>query len=630
MSFALMVAHAAEVPPPKFALVIGNANYPGKARLANPVSDAELMAETFRQLGYQTTLLKNADRAAMIRAVAQLADALHGGGVAALYFSGHGLQLGGADFLLPVGLPPLTQNLLRNDAYPLQLALDRLHNSGAQVSLIIVDACRNVPYGWGYRTLSEQGLAEVNPAEGMLIAFATAPGELALDGKPGSHHSPFTAALAQAMETPNLTIDQVFAQVRAKVRQQTKDEQQPWVNTSLVGDFSFRPPANVVLQLATAQSTHGKLAGVSRQSPGIQKNPITDLAEEPYRFSPPPLETWSYDSSSLSGFKKLDALLDARDKNQAMALNKANFWGGSLSRTLTVQFNDLKNTENTLTPNDLPVLIADAQYEDVNAQTVLGFAYRDGLLVQSRSNPNAVKWFRAAAHQGFAIAENELGVMYYEGLGVDKNVLKAEQWFEAASKAGYIIARINLIQAQAGNDPAKLANLMSTLYRLTPPKDKNQTVTLTKVNAEESTLESNGLQNTASSITENALPELLNEAKAGDVIAQTILGFAYRDALPPQWRSNSEAVKWFRVAAHQGDAMSQNELGEMYYEGIGVKSDVKKAEKWFETASKQGNFRAQINLFQSQAVNDPVRLASLMSKSAFNMKVQSVFSVLSH
>ncbi|MHB8914715.1 MAG: caspase family protein [Thiobacillus sp.] len=440
-TLALMVAHAAEIPPPKFALVIGNADYPGKARLANPVPDAELIADTFRRLGYQTTLLKNADRAAMIRAVAQLADAMHRGGVAALYFSGHGLQLGGEDFLLPVGLPPLTQNLLRNDAYPLQLALDRLHNSGAQVSLIIVDACRNVPYGWGYRTLNERGLAKLKPAEGMLIAFATAPGELALDGKTGSHHSPFTAALANAMEMPNLSIDQVFAQVRTQVREQTHNEQQPWVDTSLVGDFYFRPPANMTLKLAGLAPAHGGWTGLTRQLQTGDKKPAN-----------PPISSANKSNAAISSiipFPILAAKINVNKWGEKIPPKHPvpvyPEWPNPLQQSpLIDQYHDIKYTAKNLTLDDLPRLIHKAQRGDMVAQITLGFAYRDTLPQQWRSNPKAVKWFRKAARHGSPIAQTELGEMYHQGIGVDTNIHKAMQLFEAASKSGYLNAKLDL------------------------------------------------------------------------------------------------------------------------------------------------------------------------------------------
>jgi hypothetical protein len=398
------------------------------------------MADTFRKLGYQTTLLTNADRTGMIKAVGDLADKMQGGGVAALYFAGHGLQLQSQSYLLPVGLPPLNQKLVKNDAYPVQLAIDRLSNSHAQVSLIIVDACRNVPYGWGYRTLDQEGLAKSNPAKGMLIAYATAPGQLALDGTSGSSHSPFTAALAETMNKPGLKVDEVFSQVRSQVRKQTKDEQQPWVDTSLVGDFYFKPPPNTPVWLASSQKSSAIPSGSARQ-----------LSQ-------------SGGSAQLEWFELLKP------------------------DELTLQYNDMASTAHQLTKDDLPRLIHKAQAGNVIAQTTLGIAYRDGASVESkvrlwngaqamsvtnpdasslkwRSNVKAVKWFRAAADQGFAIAKNELGEMYFLGRGVDKNVPKSVTLFEAAAQAGYVPAKLNLIQANAGDDPNQWAKQLSGLLK---------------------------------------------------------------------------------------------------------------------------------------------------------------------
>lgn len=412
------VSFAASPVPPKHALVIGNAAYPGKARLANTTSDSELMANTFRGLGYQTTLLQDADRAGMIRAVAQLADKVKGGGVAALYFAGHGLQLANENYLLPMGLPPLTQKLVRDDAYPLQHAIDRLRNSGAHVSLIIVDACRNVPYGWGYRTLEEEGLAAPKPAKGMLIAYATAPGQLALDGKPGSN-SPFTAALAEGMRQPGVRVDELFKRVRSQVREQTRDEQQPWISTSLIGDFYFAPAVDGRTKLAAIQTAPTKPRGGARQLP-----------------EPEPSRTRPAKSANLEWFQLLQ-----HDE-------------------LTLLYKDMERTAHHLTPDDLPRLRRKAEAGNVIAQTTLGIAYREGLPVQWRSNPKAMKLFRAAADQGYAIAQNELGEMYFLGRGVDKDVPASIPLFEQAAAAGYMVAKLNLLEARAGHDPKKWLEIL--------------------------------------------------------------------------------------------------------------------------------------------------------------------------
>lgn len=418
------MSYATEASPAKFALVIGNAAYPGKAQLANTLSDAQLMADTFRKLGYQTTLLKDANRAAMIGAVAQLAGKTNSGGIAALYFAGHGLQLAGENYLLPIGLPPLTQKLVKDDTYPLQLAIDRLRNSGAQISLIFIDACRNDPYGMAYRSLPAEGLAEPKPAKGMLIAYSTAPGQLALDGKSGDH-SPFAKALAESMLQPGIDIDVVFAQVRSSVRAQTKDEQQPWVSSSLVGDFYFRPPLNLpIKKVAITQP--------AKISAGRRTSQLTDLETKSNQSAPvtPPRSEW---------FQHLGP--DA----------------------LTLEYNELASTAHHLTKDDFPRLIRKAKSGNVIAQTTLGIAYREGSAHRWGSNPKAVKWFRIASAQGFAIAQNELAEMYFLGRGVDKNVPQSIRLFQAAANAGYMSAKLNLIQAQAGNDPKQLAEQLTSL-----------------------------------------------------------------------------------------------------------------------------------------------------------------------
>ncbi len=411
----------ADIVPRKVALVIGNAAYPGKARLANTTADARLMADTFRALGYETTLLQDVDRNAMIRAVAQLAEGMKEGGVAALYFAGHGLQLAGENYLLPMNLPPLTQKLVRDDAYPLQHAIDRLRDSGAQVSMIIVDACRNVPYGWGYRALEEEGLTALKPAKGMLIAYATAPGQLALDGKSGSH-SPFTSALAESMRQPGIRVDDVFKRVRSLVRERTRDEQQPWVATSLVGDFFFTPPGSAPIKLATVLPAPQRPSGRTRQLPEVE-----------------------------------------RGNAHAPKVAKLEWFQLMQPDALTLAYKEMEISARQITLDDFPRLTRKAESGNVIAQTTLGLAYRNGSILW-RSNPKAVHWFQAAAEQGFAIGENELGEMYYLGRGVDKDVAASIPLFEKAAAAGYTVAKLNLLQAMAWNDPMKWVELLKPVF----------------------------------------------------------------------------------------------------------------------------------------------------------------------
>ncbi|MDQ0391752.1 caspase family protein [Labrys monachus] len=234
----MVSAHAA----PKAALVIGNGAYRSVTPLVNPANDASDMAASLGRLGYRVTLVRDGDLQAMNDGVrAFLRDADHADSVV-VFYSGHGVQVKGRNYLIPVSAKIADELDLDTQALSLDKLLDLVDGASAKVKIVILDSCRDNPLAHALvRGAGTRGLARVDldasEAKGTLIAFSTAPGSVAQDGT--GRNSPFTQALLAHMGTPGLDIRQMFGQVRADVDQATQGAQTPWVNEAIIGSFAI-------------------------------------------------------------------------------------------------------------------------------------------------------------------------------------------------------------------------------------------------------------------------------------------------------------------------------------------------------------------------------------------------------
>jgi hypothetical protein len=236
---ALSLAHAKEG---RVALVVGVAKYEHAPGLANTLSDARDMATSLKRLGFDVELLLDPNRSALEAAVRRYGDRSAGGDASLFYYSGHALEVAGRNWLVPTTANLNSERDLHFEAVDLNTVLEQTDGS-ARVAIVVLDACRDNPFvariaGKG-RSIS-RGLARVETAtSGILVAFSTAPGQVASDG--AKRHSPFTAALLAHLETAALEIKSLFAQVTKDVVEETKGKQRPWQNSSLEGDFYLLP-----------------------------------------------------------------------------------------------------------------------------------------------------------------------------------------------------------------------------------------------------------------------------------------------------------------------------------------------------------------------------------------------------
>lgn len=233
----------------RVALVIGNDSYQHVTALKNARADARAIARAFERVGYKVQLKLDVNEKGMKDAIRTFKSQVTGGDVAVFYFSGHGVQLGGANYLLPVDIRGDNEDQVKDEALPLQRVLDDLQDQRARFSLAIVDACRNNPFKGAGRALSGRGLAVTAAATGQMVLFSAGAGQQALDSLGPADHNPngvFTRVLLKEMERPGVPVDRVLRNVRDEVvrlSQGAGQEQVPALYDQALGEFYFIPPA---------------------------------------------------------------------------------------------------------------------------------------------------------------------------------------------------------------------------------------------------------------------------------------------------------------------------------------------------------------------------------------------------
>jgi uncharacterized caspase-like protein len=244
----------------RVALVIGNGDYKTAPRLDNPSTDARAVAASLKRLGFEVIEGYDLTMAQMRSEVAEFSAALPDSKAAVVYYAGHGVSVDEENYLLPTDIILKNPSDLDLGAISISLILKQMKRE-ERVNVVILDACRDNPFAADLAhsrsrsIVGERGLSRVDGdlARGTLIAFASDPKSTALDGPPGEH-SPFTKALIDHIEDPAVPIDTVMNRVRSEVWETTKNRQLPWVNTSIIGEFSLnpKPSPNVVASLAPA------------------------------------------------------------------------------------------------------------------------------------------------------------------------------------------------------------------------------------------------------------------------------------------------------------------------------------------------------------------------------------------
>jgi hypothetical protein len=225
----------------RLALVIGNSNYVYGNYLSNPVNDANAVAQALEDVGFTVLKYLNTDQKTMNRAMDEFGEKLKNYTVGLFYYAGHGLQVKGNNYLIPVDAALKIEQDVLYDCVDAGRLLGKMEAAGVTTNIVILDACRDNPFerSWSGRSTTQgNGLAFMNAPSGSLIAYATSPGKTASDGT--GKNGLYTEAVLKYIRVPGLKIEDFFKNVRTMVENNSNMKQTPWESTSLKGNFYFR------------------------------------------------------------------------------------------------------------------------------------------------------------------------------------------------------------------------------------------------------------------------------------------------------------------------------------------------------------------------------------------------------
>jgi hypothetical protein len=331
---AFLVSADAALADKRVAFVVGNGAYKNVAPLPNPAVDAKSMAKVLRNVGFDVVEGTNLTRDKMTEKLLDFGKKAEGADVAVFFYAGHGIAVNGTNYLLPVDADLKSEmDVKLGAAINVDLTLEQTM-SDAKVKLVFLDACRDNPFAAKIRSAKatrsvsvQSGLAEMKSGEGTLIAFATGPGQTALDGEAGTN-SPFTRALVANIAAPGVEIQQAMTKVRAQVNEETGKNQLPWGHTNLIGTVYLNPMG-------------APPAGTDAQNTPAPTGPVSEVE----------LEFWRSIKDS-NKVEELNAYLQSYPNGQFKSL--------ALSRIASLQDGPSNTTRNLTTGIDPATFTQDA------------------------------------------------------------------------------------------------------------------------------------------------------------------------------------------------------------------------------------------------------------------------------
>lgn len=432
LSLALVLIPVGATATERMALVIGMAGYQNITALENTRNDARAVGDTLERIGFQVRRVEDATQTELRKELDTFAFDSQVADVALIYFAGHGVELDGVNYLVPIDVAPRSPDDIKVQSVTLKQMLDAVDDA-RQIRIVILDACRDNPFSneisqsvspAGTTDVAqgnaepEGGLAPAEPDPDTLVVFAARDGQVAYDG--AGDNSPFATALMQAFAEPGLEIGLMFRKVRDLVRSQTGNRQQPFTYGSLSSEsVYFIPP---------------------RDRPVGAVPPSTEIA--------------------LDDFQQIVALANTNDDSMATR---------SMKRVAKVFF-DESDPQRFDPVQGVTYLRRAAEAGDAEAMWELARFYEKGIHVPV-DEFRALELFRASAELGYDKALNDLGFMYSQGLlGLTPDQTRAFELFEKAAKARHPQALFNfavLIDQGVvpGRTPAEAAGFLFDAVR---------------------------------------------------------------------------------------------------------------------------------------------------------------------
>lgn len=551
--FAVLLSHPAWAER-KVALLIGNAAYSAPATvLKNPPNDVAAMKAMLEKAHFDVSVVENAGRAAMSTALADFEAKVEGADVGLIYYSGHGMELLGENFLIPIDAKLASDRVVKYEAIELKHLLETL-NGATKLKLVLLDACRDNPFlATMKRTLTKgglsKGLAPVGSRESnMLVGYATAEGDVALDGTGGT--SPYVEALVRHLIVPGQEIEAALRAVAKDVYEATGGKQRPFktgsmFETVMLVDAEAKPtpdirPVQPVADLCRDAGAHWS---------AISGRKDKALLEEHVRL---------FGTCAFASVAKLEiAALQQGQSGLAVGLQSAATERGNDGKAPETECDRL-----AARPGDpmklasvkgidfdkirLPeaVTACEAAVSEFPGETRL--SYQLGR-AQDKSGDygKAMASYRKAAEGGHAAAMSNIGSQYKDGEGVPQDYSEALSWYRKAAEKG---------------DAAAIANI-GVLYR-------------------------DG-QGVAQDYTE-AMKWYRKAADGGNAEAMISIGLLYGNGNGVQ-QDYSEAMKWYRRAANRKNMEAMAKIAVLYENGQGVPQDYKEAMIWYRKAAEGGH-----------------------------------------
>ncbi|HEU4883387.1 MAG TPA: caspase family protein [Longimicrobium sp.] len=249
----------------RVALVVGNGAYENAGTLRNPVNDARSVAQSLQRLGFNVMLRENRSQREMAQDIREFGRQLDQNTVALYYYSGHGIQVKGENYVVPIDAAISNEEEVEYGTVNVGLVMAQMEAAHSRVNIVFLDACRNNPFARSFRS-SSNGLAMMNAPAGTFIAYATAPGDVASDGTASAGNGLYTQQLLRYLNQPGLPIEQMHKQVRIAVTQASNGDQVPWESSSIMGDFYFAGNNTTPGTVQTAApSTHNQPVAINNE-----------------------------------------------------------------------------------------------------------------------------------------------------------------------------------------------------------------------------------------------------------------------------------------------------------------------------------------------------------------------------
>jgi TPR repeat protein len=561
----------------RVALIIGNGAYTQAPHLPNPGHDAQDVAAALKRIGFETIVGLDLDQASMQDAAIRFARAARTADVALFYYSGHAIQYGGVNYLMPIDALLHDEADLRRMVRADEMLADL--QQAKNLRILVLDSCRNNPLAEQLKRFIGstrgigigRGLAPMESPDGTIISYATQAGRTADDGQ--GRNSPYTIAFLKHIADKE-DIATVFHRISSSVVDTSKGTQRPELSLSFFGEFylngrlelTVRPPPVAPADPCAAAESHWKSAeAIGRVA--VYKDHLAKFPNCPFaELAKARIESLEDKLVTVAPPVSPAPLITSDDRNRELA------------RLDKIALDSYK-------------LAADRG--DPSAQVDLGFFYSEGRGGLPKDDHEAARLYKLAADQGSARAQTNLGFFYSEGRGgLPKDDRQAARLYKLAAEQGDVLACANL----------------GVFYRDGRgglPQDDGEALRLFKLAADRGDASAQVNLGFFYSEGRGGLPKDDREAARlyklaadqGSARAQTNLGFFYRDGRGGLPKDDREAAQLYKLAADQGDTLALTNLGLFYSEGRGsLPKDDREAARLYKLAADRGDASAQVDL----------------------------------